>query len=362
MKTLTRITAAVMALAFLGLVMAYLAGFFSATIAPEPVTPSPGSADTITTTVEAVEQPIIEQAPGTLHAKKESMISARITGSIAAIYVRAGDTVSKDDVMVELDRRELESRLSQRREAVAAAQAHLEEVKPNHERISKLFERGVVAKAELDRVEASLKTARADLQRARQALSEAETMLSYAIIRAPISGRVADRYADPGDTAMPGKPLLRLYQPGSLRLEADVPESMGTDLSIGRELQVIIDAPQKVFKGSVDEIVPMAQAGSRTFLVKVSLPQAANLYPGMFGRLMIPVGTATRLYIPAAALLKVGQIEFVYVPGQHGPVRRYVRTGETTDEDRVAILSGLQAGEAIILPSSLQDAPASETR
>lgn len=351
MKIHTRIAASLMALIFLGVVMAWLAGFFSSTIEPEPVTPASEPAGGEITTVEAMDQTLIEQAPGTIHAKKETMISTRITGTIASIYVRAGDAVSQGDILAELDSRELQSRLLQQREAVTAAQAHLDEVRPNHDRISKLFERGVVPRAELDRAEASLKAARADLERARQALSEAQTSLSYAVIQAPISGRVADRYADPGDTAMPGTPLLRLYDPTSLRLEANVPESLGTALTVGQTLKASIDAPEKVLSVTVDEIVPVAEPGSRTFLVKASLPHEPDLYPGMFGRLMIPTGTETRLYVPAAAVLNVGQIEFVYVPGRHGPVRRYVRTGEITNDGRVEILSGLRTGEPVIRPN-----------
>lgn len=354
MKTYTRITAAVLALILLGLIMAYLAGFFSSTISPGTVDVRAEIPDGRKVDVQAVEHTLIEQAPGTIRAKKETIISTRITGTISSIYVRAGDIVAQNDVMAELDSRELKAQLLQRRQTVAAAQAHLDEVEPNFERISRLFERGVVPKAELDRAESSLKSARADLERARQALSEAETALSYAVIRAPISGRVADRYADPGDTAMPGSPILRLYDPATLRLEANVPESLGTALNIGQALEASIDAPEKVLPVSVDEIVPLAESGSRTFLVKASLPHHPNLYPGMFGRLLIPVGTETRLYVPTAAVLNVGQIEFVYVPGQFGPVRRYVRTGDHTDDDQVQILSGLRAGETIILPSSVQ--------
>lgn len=354
MSMFTRGVSAILALTGLALVMAYLAGLFTTTIPPEPVEVSPAPVDRPLVDVGEIQEPLIEQAPGTLQARKETVVSARITGTVVTMNVRADDTVTEDQPLIHLDSRELRARVEQRKETLAAARARLAEAEPNHERIQTLFERGVVPESELDRAEAELATAQAEVARARQALEEAETTLSYSVIRAPISGRVADRYADPGDTAMPGVPLLRLYDPGSMRLESNVPESISTRLKPGQSLEVHIDAIDERLAATVDEIVPLAEAGSRTFRVKADLPERDNLYPGMFGRLLIPVSTVTRTYIPQSAVLRAGQIEFVYVPGRHGPERRYVRTGRALDNDRIEILSGLEPGEQVFLPTDTE--------
>jgi membrane fusion protein (multidrug efflux system) len=351
MKMALRILYAALALSLLGVVLAYLAGFFDETILPGKVAVARPPVDGRVISVQAVTEPVIERAAGTIEAKKETLVSARITGTIASMTVRAGDAVRESDVLIDLDSRELQARLQQQRDMMAAAQARLAEARPSYERMKSLFERGVVAKAELDRAEAALRTAEADLSRTRQAVQEAETALSYATITAPLTGRVAQRYADPGDTATPGEPLLRLYDPQTLRLEANVRESIGAGLDKGRALTAYIDALDEELPVVVDEIVPSAEPGSRTFLVKVTLPRRDNLYPGMFGRLLIATGTEKRLYIPKEAVARVGQLEFVTVLTEQGPLRRYVRTGTRTEGGRVEVLSGLDEGEQVVLPS-----------
>lgn len=356
MKLALRIIVAVLALGFLAFVMAYLAGFFSHTIAPERLADVRAPVSGAVVAVQSVTEPLVEEAAGTIRAKRETLISARITGTIAAVTVRAGDRVEVDDVLVELDSRELQAQVEQRRNLLAAARARVSEARPNYDRIKALFDRGVVPKAELDRAEAAWRAAEAELSRAREAVQEAEATLSHATIRAPIGGRVVERYADPGDTATPGQPLLRIYDPESLRLEAHVRESLGAglDKGKGRSLTARIDALDAELSVVVDEIVPSAEPGSRTFLVKVTLPQRPSLYPGMFGRLLVPTGTEERLYIPAEAVARVGQLELVTVVTEQGPLRRYIRSGVRTDDGRVEVLSGLMPGERVVVPSAAE--------
>ena len=194
-----------------------------------------------------------------------------------------------------------------------------------------------------------MRTSRAELLRLRRQKDEAQTALSYSKLTAPIAGRIVERLADPGDTTRPGEPLLRMYDPATLRLEASVRESVASKLAKGQSLVAEIDALKKRYPAVVDEIVPSADPGSRSFLVKVSLTDGAGLYPGMFGRLMIPIGQIEKVIIPLEAVTRVGQLDFVVVKTQHGAVRRYVRLGERSPDERVEIISGLAAGDQIFI-------------
>jgi len=178
---------------------------------------------------------------------------------------------------------------------------------------------------------------------------EARTALSYSKLASPISGRIVERYADPGDTARQGVPVLRLYDPATLRLEANVRESVASELKENQNLTVEIDAVKESFDGVVDEIVPSADPGSRTFIVKVRLTVGAGLYPGMFGRLRIPIGQVKRIYIPVAAVTHVGQLDFVIVKTQQGAVRRYVRLAQGGPDERCEVVSGLKPGEQVFV-------------
>jgi membrane fusion protein (multidrug efflux system) len=338
----------VLALAALGGVMAYLSGFFNPKIDIDFAGVVPSEDEGRVVTVEITKQPLFEEAAGTIKAKVETVISPLITATISSIKVRAGDNVKQGDVLVELDSRELKARADQAHQSVIAAKAKLAKAERDFNRMQQLFETEAVAKAELDRTEALLRTARAELSRARRREDEAKTALGHSTLAAPISGRVVERYAEPGDTARQGNPLLRIYGPGIFRLEASVRESVASKLVKGQSLNVKVDALDKEFEASVDEIVPFADPGSRSFIVKARLTDSSGLYPGMFGRLLVPIGETKKIYIPADAVTHIGQLDFVIVQTDQGPIRRYVRLGATDKQDRVEVISGLAPGEAIL--------------
>ena len=98
---------------------------------------------------------------------------------------------------------------------------------------------------------------------------------------------------------------------GALRLEALLPEGLIDRVKMGEELNVTLDALLRTVKGRVTEMVPFADPSTRSFLVKVDLPAEKGLYPGMFGRLLVPVGEISLIWIPENALRRVGQLEMV---------------------------------------------------
>jgi len=350
-KIAAKILGILVALALLGGVMAYLAGFFEEKIPIDfsQVVPKTETGEVFT--AEVLQEPLIEPAAGTLRAKVETVISPLITATISSIAVWAGDEVKTGEALVTLDSRELEARVDQAHQAVVAAGAMLTQTEKESNRVQQIFKAdpGAVSKAERDRVQAALSTAQAELMRLKRHEDEARTALSYSKLTSPISGRIVERYADPGDTARQGVPVLRLYDPATLRLEANVRESVASELKENQNLTVEIDAVKKSFDGVVDEIVPSADPGSRTFIVKVRLTAGAGLYPGMFGRLRIPIGHIKRIYIPVAAVTHVGQLDFVIVKTQQGAVRRYVRLAEGGPDALCEVVSGLKPGEQVFV-------------
>ena len=351
MKGAIKIAVIVVCIALLGVVMAYLAGFFESKIAADfsGVVPIEDIGQIVS--VEITREPLIEQAAGTIRAKVETVISPLITATISSIAVWSGDEVQEGEVLVKLDARELNARVDQARQTVVAAEARLAQFEKESKRVQRIYrtDPGAVSRAELDRIQTALSTARAELIRLRRQKDEVATALSYSTLTAPIAGRIVERYADPGDTARQGEPLLRMYDPGTLRLEANVRESVASKLNKGQQLVAEVDAVDRQYTVLVDEVVPSADPGSRSFLVKVSLAGGSDLFPGMFGRLLIPVGETDRIFIPSAAVTQVGQLDFVIVTSPHGTLRRYVRLGERGTYDRIEVVSGLTAGEKILI-------------
>jgi hypothetical protein len=113
---------------------------------------------------------------------------------------------------------------------------------------------------------------------------------------------------------------------------------------------VEIDALAESFDGVIDEIVPFAEPGARTLLVKVRLPPDPRLVAGMFGRVEIPAGEREILTVPQEAVQRVGQLEFVRVQDAHGQLtRRLVTTGRARSGGRAEVLSGLAPGEEVLV-------------
>ena len=176
--------------------------------------------------------------------------------------------------------------------------------------------------------------------------------LTYTVIKSPVAGRVTERFADPGDTALPGKPLLSLYDPTALRIEVPVRESLVSLLSIGQSVRVRLGSETDTIEGTVDEIVPQAEAGSRTFLVKVGLSKRPGIYTGMFGRVLLAAGERKRVLVPEAAVERVGQLIFVHVLGADRRIeRRLITLGPPAGDGRIEVLSGLRPGDVVLLPS-----------
>ena len=227
------------------------------------------------TPVASVTEPASEWASGTLQSASRTAVSSRILARIEDVKVAAGDRVKTGDVLVELDARELRARAEQAREAQRAAVAKRELAKAEMERADELLKRGVGTGKRYDEAVSALGVAKAEVDRATRALEEAETAFSYAVIRSTVDGRVIDRLAEPGDTAAPGTPLLRVYDPSRLRVEAPVRESLAVRLDVGMRLGVVIPALNERFEGVIDEIVPFAEPGARTLLVQGGASWAA---------------------------------------------------------------------------------------
>ena len=163
---------------------------------------------------------------------------------------------------------------------------------------------------------------------------------------APETGEVLKRLVEPGDLALPGKPLLVLQTAGAYRLEAHVREGLISRVRLGMKLPATITTLQKEVQTEVEEIIPYADPQTRTFLVKAALPPIGGLYPGMFGKLRIPVLTEKVVIIPENALKKVGQLELVTVKEGDRWDRRYVKTGRRIGQ-HIEVLSGLNGDETI---------------
>lgn len=349
MTNAQRLRFGIVAVLVLGVMLAYFAGVFHTKVkssgAAEPER-RPGEA----VIVRAQPEAVTEAVPGTVQATDATLIGSRIIASVVRVNVRAGARVTQGDLLVELDDQALQAALEQRRQEATGAKASLEEARLARDRSNSLIGKGSISQAALDKANADYRVAAANAERAERAVAEAEAAFGYSKIRAPMTGTIVERFIEPGDTATPGRTLLRLYNPGRLRVEATLRESLVRQVGTGDTLTARIDALDVAVPATVEEIVPAADPASRTFTLKALLPQVDGLFPGMFARLMIPLGTEERIRIPASAVEHAGQLEFVYVRTTTGDERRFVRIGREESDGTVVVRSGLAGGESVVVP------------
>ncbi len=334
--------------------MMWLAGAFERQIghdaAAEGAAALPSAGDRPRTTAALLTQPRIETATGTVRAVHELTVASKILARVESINVAAGSAVQTGEVIAILDSEDLQARLEQAMAALAAARTRRDQSQREHERLREIFASGAASELELNRARAAFEAAEAEVRRAEQAQREAETVVSYATIRAPITGSVIEKLVEAGDTVGPGQPMIVLYDPDRMQLVASVRESLTQRLRVGEMVDVRIDALDLQCAGQISEIVPEAAAGSRSFLVKVTGPCPEGVYSGMFGRLLIPLDEEQVLVIPEEAVRRVGQVELVEVIVGDRVLRRAVRTGRAMPQGRIEVLSGLREGEIVALP------------
>jgi RND family efflux transporter MFP subunit len=195
-----------------------------------------------------------------------------------------------------------------------------------------------------------------------QEVRAAGIMRDYSQLAAPFSGVVITRTVEPGNLATPGSPLLTIEQDGLYRLEASVDESKLAGVRVGQAVEAVLEADRKL-SARVSEIVPSVDAASRSYIVKLDLPATPNLRTGMFGRAIFPLGMQKVVAVPLAALMERGQLQSVFVVEDGVAHTRLVTTGRRTS-DAVEVLSGLTAGEKVVLPLpvGLQDGARVEVR
>ncbi|MBX3462288.1 MAG: efflux RND transporter periplasmic adaptor subunit [Planctomycetes bacterium] len=336
----------------MGLLLAWLLGAFHRRVPPGPPAAPPGAAaHGERHVVTAVRTPRTETAVGTVRAIAETIVASRILGRVRRLGItRAGQPVQQGEVLVELDADDLQAAAEQARAVLRAAATRRDKAHIDFARSEQLVQQGIAPPDRLDTDRAALAAAEAEVERARQAVAGAETALGFATLRAPIPGIVVDKLVQEGDVVQPGQPIASLYDPTRLQLVAVVREELAGRLQVGQAVDVTLDALGERCAGTVSEVVPAAAAQSRAFEVKVTGPCHPGVVTGMFGRLHVPLDAVDELRVPARAVQAIGQLDFVQVLAGDRAARRYVRLGQQRG-DEFEVLSGLAAGEVVLVPA-----------
>lgn len=308
-----------------------------------------------TAPVRARESTGLSSADGVIEAVRQTVLSAQVQGAIVELNVRPGDVVKAGQVLARIDARAADQSALASRAQVQAARAALEVASRDYKRQQLLLQRGFISQAALDQAEAVFKAAEAQVNAQIAQAGAATAQSDFHTLRAPYGGVVADVPVVQGDMALPGKPLLTMYDPSALRVTATVPQS--ADVNAAAAMRFRVELPGS--GGPMIEpvrvaLLPTADPNTHTLQLRLDLPAGLkSAVPGAFARAWFPrgntdaAGAAPRVSIPASAVVKRAELTGVYVVDANGkPWLRQVRLGSRSG-DLIEVLAGVSAGEAV---------------
>jgi RND family efflux transporter MFP subunit len=347
----------------------------------EPGTTQTGETRTVkvrTTVAQIIRQPYLYEAVGTIQARQGSTLSSKLMGTVKTVRVAEGDTVKQGDILVVLEQIQVDAGLRQAQAALEearraqsaamsgrdAARASADLARATFERYQRLIKQDSASRQEFDEVKSRHQEAQAALASAESMLKAAEGRAAQveaamdsaratkddAEIRAPYDGIITSKKVQAGDLAAPGTPLLAIEGKSGYRVDLILPETYLRAVSSGQKLNVTIPNLQDAAAGGVVQtVIPTTDTASRTFLVKVDLPDGLNLHSGMFARVAVPVGDEGMMRVPQTAIISQGQLTGLFKADEQNTARfRLVRTGRTFG-DEVEILSGLKEGDRFVV-------------
>jgi RND family efflux transporter MFP subunit len=288
---------------------------------------------------------------GTVEAVRQTVVSAQVAGAVVALPVKAGDRVKAGQLLLRLDARAAEQQAGAAAAQVQAARAAQQAATSEVQRQRQLFQSRFISQAALDHAEAQYKAAAAQAEAQVASAQAARTATGYFTVAAPYDGIVSEVAVMLGDMAQPGRALLTLFDPLSLRVVVAVPESAASLLKpLSTPSVELAGQPGRLLMPARWEVLPAADPATHTVTVRLELPAGSMAAPGSFARAWLPGAVATaRIRVPTQALVQRAELQGVYVVGEDGrALLRQVRAGPVLG-DQTEILSGLKLGERVAL-------------
>ncbi|GEM_PF-6370393 len=301
---------------------------------------------TKTLKISYIKKPQYCIAVGSVNATEHCFLSARIPAHIVKINITDGQVVKKNQVLAELDNRIYLARLNQAKKIVDATKAMLVQANQTKKRIEKLYNSEVATQKSLEQSQANQLRLKADYERALFGLDEAKTYLSYTKIISPYDGVIKKCFVEVGENINPAQKLFAIYNPSQMQAEVKVGESLISNIKIGDVLTATI--AKQTYNVTVNEISPIVNQFSRSFLIKALLPKnIKSILPGVYCSVNILCGKNNTILVPLNCVKSTGQLSTVLVKNNQGIwQRKSVRVGQKTNK-QIEILSGLKEGDII---------------
>ncbi|WP_427789724.1 efflux RND transporter periplasmic adaptor subunit [Brevundimonas diminuta] len=299
-------------------------------------------------TATSVALPRTVVASGTVSAWEEVPVGAETGGLTAvALYVDEGSYVRQGQPLVQMNDVLLKAQLQQQQAMVQTAEANVARDDAALSRAQELKARGFLSQASLDTALANQRASAANLASARASMSETQTRLSQATIRAPVSGLIISRSVTKGQIISAGTELFRMVRDGRLELDAQVPETELPLIQAGQSA-AITSSQAGSTTGTVRIVTPEVDPQTRLGLARISLSPGSALKPGMFARAAIEAGARPATVVPTDSVLYRSNKSGVFVLNADSSVRFVPVTMLSRNDDQTSV-EGLEAGVRVVV-------------
>jgi membrane fusion protein, multidrug efflux system len=284
--------------------------------------------------------------------RSETKLAFRVPGRISQRLVDVGQLVSKGTPLARIDPQDYQLSVAAARSQQVATEIDAKQAESDLRRIEELQRKGFVSEAALEQRRSAAAAAQARVAQAKAQSGAQGNQVGYTTLLASEAGVVVGLDAEVGQIVAAGQTVVRIARQSEKDAVVSVPESMMDQVRKSQPVWLISSAlPGKRFEGAVREISPLADAGTRTFAVKVGLVEAQALQLGMsaqaqFGPALAQTNAA-QVRIPLSALVNLKGQTIVWLVQENKVVERRVST-TTTGSDNEVIVDGLRAGDKIV--------------
>ena len=264
---------------------------------------------------------------GALKAVNSAIVKARVPGELQGLTVREGDRVEAGQVIARVESTEYADRVRQAQQQADAAKAQVEIAQRQVDNNAALVRQGFISKTAADNSLASLNTAQANHRAAQAGIDVLRKSLADTVLRAPISGQVSQRLAQPGERVAPEARIVEIVDLSRLELEASISPADSVAVHVGQQALLRIEGVAQPVAATVARINPSAQAGSRSVLIYLTVAAQPGLRQGLFAQGQLATETQRALAVPLNAVRTDKPLPYVQVVKGDRIAHRTVQTG-----------------------------------
>ncbi|HEY0886948.1 MAG TPA: efflux RND transporter periplasmic adaptor subunit [Ramlibacter sp.] len=309
-----------------------------------------------TDTVRAEQRQLTQGLPisGSLKAVNSALVKARAAGELQGLAVREGNRVRAGQVIARIESTEYAARVRQAQEQADAAKAQIDIAQRQYNNNKALVDQGFISRTALDTSLNNLNAAQANHQAALAAVEVARKSLDDTVVRAPISGFVAQRLAQPGERVGVEARIVEIVDLSRLELEATLSAADSLAVRVGQEAQLQVEGKAEPVRARVARINPSAQPGSRSVLAYLAIEAPEGLRQGLFAQGTLATGEVRAVAVPLSAVRTDKPAPYVQVVEKEQVLHRTVQPGArgAVGAETMVAVTGLNEG-ALVLRASV---------